>query len=144
MTYQELMIHTDGGARGNPGRAAVGVVIEGVKKGGEHKLIAEFGKVIEDTTNNVAEYRGVLEALRYLVEQGIQVAKITFFLDSQLVARQLSEEFKIKKLHLLKLFSKIKTLESRGGYQVTYLVIPREKNAHADRLVNRALDQATY
>ncbi len=148
-----IIIHTDGGARGNPGPAAIGVVIEELTSDKQEvisktKKVAEFGKRIGETTNNVAEYTAVIEALRFLKsqdknckdQQKIQ-RKINFFLDSTLVVNQLNGMYKIKEPHLRNLFMEIKMLEQevRGVSHYTY--VPREQNRRADFLVNQALDQ---
>jgi ribonuclease HI len=135
MNYSQLTIHTDGGARGNPGPAAVGVVIENGKD-----LVTSFGKKIGETTNNVAEYEAVKVALEYLKKAGSRGGELHFYLDSQLVVQQLSGIYKIKKAHLKNLFDAIKLLEKEVGESVTYTHIPREENSEADRLVNQALD----
>lgn len=129
-------IHTDGGARGNPGPAAVGVVIH--KNG---KLFHQFGKAIGETTNNVAEYRGVIEALKYM--QTIlknNKHELLFVLDSVLIVNQLNGVFKIKESHLRELSFQIKLLEQEIGGVIRYTTVPREQNRQADILVNYALD----
>jgi len=131
----QLIIHTDGGARGNPGPAAIGVVIE--ENG---KEIAGFGKTIGETTNNVAEYTAVIEALQKIKK--IHHTEIIFYLDSTLVVNQLNGIFKIKDARLRELFTKIKILEQEVGGEIHYVSIPREQNRRADYLVNRALDDA--
>lgn len=148
----KFIVHTDGGARGNPGPAAVGVVIEKQQetrdKGQETIIICEFGKRIGETTNNVAEYTAVLEALRYLKSKNVNVKledkehfDIQFFLDSNLVVQQLNGVFKVKDANLRTLFFDVRVLEQEVGGVVTYSYVPREQNQHADMLVNRALDQ---
>ncbi len=131
----KLIIHTDGGARGNPGPAAVGVVIETGQE-----TLAAFGQKIQTTTNNVAEYKAVLVAFTYLKNRGIRSALVEVYLDSTLVAQQLNRKFKIKKPHLQVLFNQVKLLEKGVGERVTYFVIPREKNTQADAFVNQSLD----
>lgn len=131
-----LTIHTDGGARGNPGPAAIGVVIDGV---------ASFGKKIGETTNNVAEYTAVIEALRYLRDQASQFADdkekaAHFYLDSLLVVNQLKGIFKVKEAHLRELLMAIRVLEGQVGGAITYTHVRREENKEADKLVNQALD----
>src|SRR3990167_3559058 len=91
-----LNIYTDGGARGNPGPAAVGVHIEDTQ--GNH--VVSLGKKIGHTTNNVAEYRAVIEALDLALQLNKKISKINFFLDSNLVASQLNGVFKIKNSNL--------------------------------------------
>ncbi|MEK7543695.1 MAG: ribonuclease HI family protein [Patescibacteria group bacterium] len=164
----KLIVHTDGGARGNPGPAAVGVVIERQEESkvespaaealaGRQKskvLAAEFGKRIGETTNNVAEYTAVVEALTYLkiktlnfkLESGEDL-HIQFLLDSKLVVEQLNGNFKVKDGRLRELMMKVKVLEQEVGPPggetrgvVTYAYVPREQNKRADYFVNKALD----
>lgn len=131
-----ITIHTDGGARGNPGPAAAGIYIE--EKG---KIIAAFGKYLGETTNNVAEYSGVVYALEWIIENKIvEAGEIAFFLDSELIVKQLNGIYKIKDAKLRELAFRVHTLESEVGGTITYESIPREKNADADRLVNQILD----
>ena len=136
-----LVVHTDGGARGNPGPAAIGVVVE---DGG--KRVAGIGKVLGETTNNVAEYTAVIEALRFLVSYVSQLkskgdsATISFYLDSTLVVNQINGLFKVKQPHLRELLFTVHSLEQQAGGEIHYASIPREQNAAADSLVNQALD----
>ncbi|MFZ5845528.1 MAG: ribonuclease HI family protein [Patescibacteria group bacterium] len=140
-----IKVHTDGGARGNPGPAAVGVVIEEVKN--EIRTIARFGKRIGEATNNAAEYKAVLEALQNLKSQisnrkleDKEELQIQFFLDSNLVVNQLNGRFKVKDPELRELLTKIRILEQEVGGNIRYNLIPREQNRRADFLVNHALD----
>lgn len=132
----ELYIYTDGGARGNPGPAAIGVVV----KSGDGKTLGKWGRVIGETTNNTAEYQAVLSGLGWLIKQKVYTEIIRFHLDSQLVVRQLTGKFKIKQPHLRELFIKIKILEKKINSRIFYTEIPRRLNWEADRLVNLALD----
>lgn len=132
-----VVVHTDGGARGNPGPAAIGVAIAV-----DGKKIAEFGKRIGEATNNVAEYTAVVEALTFLKNQKLD-GKTEFFLDSKLVVEQLNGRFKVKEPTLRGLLMKIRILESEIQGKITYQLIPREQNTRADFLVNRALDTLT-
>ena len=136
----QLIIHTDGGARGNPGPAAVGVVIETA----DGKTLAEFGKKIGETTNNVAEYTAVIEALKKIKNLGLKMNNeelvINFFLDSTLVVNQLMGLFKVKDSHLRELLSEARIEEQEVGGKIYYSSVPREQNRHADLLVNVALD----
>lgn len=125
---QKLVIFTDGGARGNPGPAAVGVHMPGV---------GDFKKCIGKATNNVAEYSAVILALEK--SQGLKVQELEFYLDSELVVKQLRGEYKVKDATLGKLFVQIWNLKSQFK-KVTFTHIPREKNKQADKLVNEALD----
>ena len=131
----KLIIHTDGGARGNPGPAAVGVVIQT-----ETKIIAEFGKTIGETTNNVAEYTGIIEALEFIKSNLGSKHEIQFYLDSTLVVNQLNGLFKIKDARLRELVMTIRFLEEEIGGKIMYSSIPREQNRRADLLVNQAFD----
>jgi ribonuclease HI len=132
----KFIVHTDGGARGNPGPAAIGVVIQDDTK----KVLQEFGKKIGEATNNVAEYTAVAEALRALKNLVGESPEIEFFLDSTLVVHQLNGLFKIKDSTLRSLATDIRILETEVGGVVRYSAIPREQNHRADFLVNQALD----
>ena len=135
-----LNVFTDGGARGNPGEGAIGVYIEDESR----QQLAGFGKTIGIATNNVAEYRAVLEALGWIYENKQNIAnkaKIFFFLDSRLVCSQLTGHFKIKNKNLKELYFLIKEKERLIGIPISYRNIPRELNKKADALVNEALDK---
>lgn len=137
----KLTIHTDGGARGNPGPAAVGIVI---KKDG--KPLVAFGKTIGEATNNVAEYTAVIQAYTWILDHKKEMggADLHFFLDSTLVVNQLNGVFKIKDSNLHLLLTRIRVLEREVGGESHYTYVPREQNAEADILVNRALDEELY
>lgn len=138
---KKLIIFTDGGSRGNPGPAAAGVVI----KSENGPILASFARKLGETTNNVAEYQAVIAALNWLKENHQLLTtnyQLHFFLDSKLVVNQLNGFFKIKEAHLRELLLKIRQLEQEVGGNVTYSLIPREKNWEADTLVNRALDES--
>ncbi len=132
-------IYSDGGARGNPGPAAIGALVCDEK---DEKL-TDHGETIGDATNNVAEYTAVIRGLTIAAELGITDAD--YFLDSELVARQLSGIYRLKAEHLKPLFMRVKELEKKFS-RVTYFHLPREhpKIKHVDRLVNRALDRTEY
>lgn len=130
-----FVIFSDGGSRGNPGNAAYGFVISQ-----DGKLFYEEGVTLGIATNNVAEYMGVLKALEYLAKNTQKgIANASCFMDSQLVAQQLSDNWKIKNEQLRSLYHSVKELE-KHFLKVTYTAIPREQNKEADRLVNQALD----
>lgn len=152
-----LTIHTDGGARGNPGPAAIGVVIESSDNSHQTtvntqlktedrrlKTLAAFGRKIGETTNNVAEYTAVIEALKYVQSNNeLRITNndsIQFFLDSLLVVNQLKGIFKVKEAHLRELLMGIRVLEREVGGTITYTHVRREQNKEADRMVNQALD----
>lgn len=132
----KFIIHTDGGARGNPGPAAIGVVIED----GNKKIIKKFGRYIGEATNNVAEYSAVTEALRAIKGIAGELSEIEFFLDSTLVVNQLNGLFKIKDPTLRSLATDVRILEQEVGGAVHYTAVPRKQNWRADFLVNEALD----
>jgi len=125
-----LIIYTDGGARGNPGPAGIGVHIVG------HSDYAEY---IGEATNNQAEYKAVVLALEKA--KAIKASELSFFLDSELVVKQLNQEYKIKDKELAKIFVKIWNLRLNFK-KVTFSHVPREKNKQADKLVNQAIDEA--
>jgi len=128
-----LAIFTDGGSRGNPGPAAIGVVV-GNKK---------YGEYIGETTNNVAEYAAVLFALKkaksLLGKKKAKETDLGVNVDSELIAKQLNAEYKIKNENLFPFFIKIWNLRQDFN-SVTFKHILRDKNKEADRLVNEALD----
>jgi len=136
MDKNTILIYSDGGARGNPGLAAVGYVV----KNASGKIIAQAGLQIGRATNNEAEYKGILFALQYAAHLGKAKEKnIRAFLDSKLVVEQLSGRWKIKEARLAVLARQVKSLEEKFS-KVSYTYIPREKNALADSLLNEALD----
>lgn len=136
--HSVINIYTDGGARGNPGPAAIGVFIEG-----DGKILGEIGKRIGETTNNFAEYSAILEGFNFLLKNISFLGKetrINFFMDSQLAYSQISGIYKVKNEVLAKLISKIKQKEKEIKLPIKYGFVPRELNKKADRLVNLALD----
>ena len=136
---ETLFVFCDGGARGNPGPAAVGFVV----KDRQGKILAQTGRFLGRATNNVAEYQGVIEALKWIVKNNYQLSIINyqFYLDSKLVVNQLKGLYKIKNASLRLLAIEVKKLEREAGGQISYHLIPREKNYLADRLVNQVLDK---
>ena len=134
----KLVVYTDGGARDNPGPAAIGVVI--TQEGQTLKKYADF---IGQATNNQAEYQAVIFALKKVKllfgKKKAKVMEIEVCLDSQLIAKQLNHQYKIKEKDLQPLFLKIWNLILDFG-QINFKYIPRQQNKQADRLVNQALD----
>lgn len=128
-------LYTDGGARGNPGPAGIGVRLltaDGV-------LVDELSDVIGDATNNVAEYEALLAGLELALDRGVE--RLTVFLDSELVVKQLSGEYKVRSPDLKALHAEaVRRLQSFREAEVKH--IRREQNGEADRLVNEALDRA--
>lgn len=138
MKAETITIYTDGGSRGNPGPAATGVVI---KRGEE--VVWEHGSVIGITTNNVAEYSAVNEGLEWLLDDASRlegIGQINFFMDSELVARQLGGLYKVKNPGLKDIYFSIQDKIARIGLPVSFTHIPRAQNSHADSMVNKALD----
>ncbi len=132
-------VFTDGGARGNPGPSAIGVYIEEESQ----KKIAGFGKTIGIATNNVAEYKAVIEALDWIIENKKEFSKntkINFFLDSKLVCSQIIGIFKVKNADLRNLLFDVRNREAQISLPIFYKHIPREQNTKADAFVNQALD----
>lgn len=134
----KLTIFADGASRGNPGPAAYGFTIQ--EAGGN--LLYKKGEYIGITTNNVAEYTAVLQALKYLLKNffALSPLEVSVYVDSRLVASQLAGLFKIKSQNLKPLISQIKNLERALG-TVKYTHIRRHLNSQADDLANQALDQ---
>jgi ribonuclease HI len=131
-----LQIFTDGGARGNPGPAASAFVVFGP----DNKLLFQAGRSLGITTNNQAEYSGVLQAVKWLT-QNSPTSEVTFFLDSLLVVNQLKGLYKIKDRNLKKIHSEIQTLIVNSNLLiVNYCHVPRSQNSTADLLVNQTLD----
>ncbi len=132
----ELTIFTDGGARGNPGPAAAGVVIFCRKK-----IICQAGIYLGRKTNNEAEYLAVKLALDLVEKYGqSKLAAINFYLDSQLVVSQLEGKYKIKAANLKPLAVAVKKQLQRLKSPAHFFYHSREKNKLADSLVNIALD----
>jgi len=133
-----IKVYTDGGSRGNPGPSAIGVYITDR----DNNKVFSFGKTIGYATNNVAEYKAVIAALSWLIEnkEAWSNKEIYFFLDSKLVCSQVTGVFQIKDSKLRELFFEIRNKEAQINAKIIYQFIVREKNKEADRMVNLALD----
>ena len=135
----KFIIFTDGGSRGNPGPAAIGAIFQNAK--GE--AIKKYGETIGEATNNQAEYRAAIFALKKAKQlfgkKKIGAMEFELRLDSDLVVQQLNHRYKIKEPELQPLFLEIWNLLIDFG-PVKFVYIPREQNFEADRLVNQALD----
>ncbi len=136
----EIIIYTDGGARGNPGPAALGVHITD----SQHQVLARIGKYLGYATNNVAEYSAIIEALSWSIEnkQKRGIDKINVYMDSQLAYSQLVGLYKIKNDKIRELVFEIRKKEQELTVPILYHHVPRERNKQADALVNLALDNA--
>jgi ribonuclease H / adenosylcobalamin/alpha-ribazole phosphatase len=130
---RRVVIEADGGSRGNPGPAAYGAVLKDADTGA---VIAEEGTTIGVATNNVAEYSGLIAGLR-LARELAPDAAVEARMDSRLVVEQMSGNWKIKHPDMVPLAAEARRLAPAG---TTYTWVPRERNRHADRLANEALD----
>lgn len=129
------VIHVDGGARGNPGPAGIAAVLTGP----DGDLLAEEGRYVGEATNNVAEYRAVLLGLELARAAGVREVELVG--DSELVARQIGGQYKVKHEGLRPLHREVMAaLRGFDGWSMR--TVPRAQNARADALVNEALDTA--
>jgi ribonuclease HI len=131
----KLRIHTDGGARGNPGPAGIGYIIES-----DGKILEKKGEYIGEGTNNTAEYTAIIEALK--AAKKYHPEEIECFLDSELVVKQVKGEYKAKDPKMKELLNQLRELVFFKAVNFTH--IRREKNKEADALVNKALDEAGF
>ena len=130
-----VVIHIDGGARGNPGPAAAGVVIESA---GDGELLHSEGVYLGHATNNVAEYQGLLAGLAAAADLGAGEVKVIS--DSELLVRQMIGQYRVRNAGLLPLYRKAQDLLQKFG-KVSFQHVAREFNKKADQLVNQAIDQ---
>jgi ribonuclease HI len=133
---QQLTIFTDGGSRGNPGSAACAFVVCDEKE----NVIKQEGKYLGVTTNNMAEYCGVEEALKWLIAQPQKPETVNFKLDWLLVVNQLNGVYKIKNQSLQVKAINVKKLEENINVKVIYRHIKRDDNFLADKFLNEILD----
>ena len=137
----DYILYTDGGARGNPGSAGIGMVIQDSKG----VILKEDSKFLGVATNNEAEYQAVifgLESLKNLIGQDkLSNSTVELCLDSQLIARQIGKKYKIKEERLRRLCETVWALQSDLKLQLEIREIPREENKEADRLANEAMDR---
>jgi ribonuclease HI len=132
-TAPAIIANIDGGARGNPGPAAYGVVI----RNGKGEVLAELSDYLGLQTNNFAEYSGLLAALEYTVREKYTSVKI--FSDSELLVRQMQGHYKVNNTTLQELFARAQSLVRKlDRFSIEHVL--RERNKDADRLVNRVLD----
>jgi ribonuclease HI len=131
-----IVAYIDGGARGNPGPAGYGVRIEDEIGG----VITELNGFLGSATNNVAEYNGLLAALRYARDHGHRKVRIKS--DSELLVKQMRGEYRVKNAGLQPLYQQAQALA--GAFErIVYEHVRREQNKDADRLANLAMDQGT-
>jgi ribonuclease HI len=129
----KVTVNVDGGARGNPGPAAVGVVV----RDGNGEVLEERGETIGRATNNVAEYRALLLGIEMAAAHG--ASELELIGDSELVVRQVEGTYKVKDATMRELHTEVKrALQPFESWSIRH--VRREQNADADRLVNEALD----
>jgi ribonuclease HI len=131
----KVIVHVDGGARGNPGPAAAACVISSP----EGEVLGEHAQLLGTVTNNVAEYRALLLGLQQAREVG--ASEVEVIGDSELIAKQVNGLYKVKH-EAMKSLHREATAALRGFERWSIRTVPRAQNAHADALVNAALDQA--
>ncbi|HEX5989159.1 MAG TPA: ribonuclease HI family protein [Solirubrobacterales bacterium] len=128
-----VVVNVDGGARGNPGPAAIGVVV----RDGDGAVLEELGEKIGEATNNVAEYRALLKGIELAAAHG--AGDLELIGDSQLVVRQVEGRYKVKNAGMKELHAQVKkALAGFDSWSIRH--VRRAENADADRLVNEALD----
>lgn len=128
-----LRIYTDGGARGNPGPAGVGVIIYDEN----NKIVEEYKQYLGIATNNVAEYKALVCAME--LAKKYLPCTLEIHLDSELVCQQMLGNYKVKNENLIKHFQDAQRLVSEFE-EVRFVYIPRDKNKQADRLVNQVIN----
>ena len=129
-----IKTYTDGGARGNPGPAAIGIVI----KDEDGKVLKKHAEYIGSTTNNQAEYKALIKALE--IVKDFDPSEVHCFLDSELVVKQMRQEYRVKDAGLQPLFIKAWNLAISLG-KVKFTHIPRTQNEEADEILNQELDR---
>jgi ribonuclease HI len=129
----KVIVHTDGASRGNPGPAAVGIVI--TDENGT--VLVELSEYIGETTNNVAEYRALLRGLQEAVR--LNAKEVLIYGDSQLMIKQMNGEYRVRHPNLVPLYNDARNMVRSLG-QVSFTYVPRSKNTRADELANQALD----
>ncbi len=136
----KYILYTDGGSRGNPGPAGIGVVICDE----QDKALKKYGEEIGETTNNEAEYQALIFGLKKLKQvfgkDKMKQSALEIRMDSELIVKQLNHEYKIEEPNLQKLFLQVWNLMLDFG-PIKFIAIARAQNREADRLVNEALDK---
>ena len=129
----EVIVHTDGAARGNPGPAGAGAVITST----DGEVLAEIAEGLGHATNNVAEYTAAILGLERAAELGAR--RVTLRTDSQLLVQQLAGRYRVKAAHLVPLWRRVRELAA-GFERIRFEHVPRERNVEADRLANAGVD----
>ncbi|MBL4888907.1 MAG: reverse transcriptase-like protein [Candidatus Lindowbacteria bacterium] len=132
---QVFAVFIDGGARGNPGPAACAFVVKS-----ENSVVHQAGQFLGHATNNEAEYKGLINALEWLLENSVEKANL--YMDSQLVVKQVLGEWRVKSPNLIQISKNAKQLMGQAAFGLSS--IPREENASPDELVNEVLDEMQH
>lgn len=133
MDIKEAVIYSDGGSRGNPGIAGIGISIQD-KAGNEIKAISQY---IGEQTNNVAEYKALSRGLEIAFDLGIE--NVTCYLDSELVVKQIKGEYKVKNERMIPMYNMVMPLIKKfNSFEIIH--VRRELNKRADQLANEAMD----
>ncbi|MEK7650137.1 MAG: ribonuclease HI family protein [Patescibacteria group bacterium] len=139
---QKIIAYTDGGSRGNPGPAALGVAFVDEKG----HVTKQYGEPLGVRTNNEAEYEAIIYALKKAKQlfgkDKTKTMQMEIRMDSELACRQLNHEYKVENENIVPLFLKVWNLMIDFG-EVSFVHVPRERNKDADRMVNEALDRGT-
>ena len=130
-----IEIYSDGGLRGNPGKAACAFVI--YENG---KEIKREGLFLGIKTNNQAEYTGIISALRYIYKNINKPGVAVYYLDSELAVRQINGLYKVKSLKIKNLYDEVNSLIGKINIKIKFVHVKREKNKMADKLLNEILD----
>jgi ribonuclease HI len=139
----KIYINTDGGSRGNPGPAAIGVAFFDEQE----SMTYSYMKYIGSATNNEAEYQAIIAALKilsrseWLKKHNNSDNEVVCRLDSQLVVEQVNGNYRIKQDHIKRFIEEIRNLISGYCLKITFVHVRREQNKHADKLVNQALNE---
>jgi ribonuclease HI len=131
---KRVIIHTDGGSRGNPGPAACGAFLTAE----DGTVLKEHGRYLGTQTNNYAEYMAIIDGLEHAKELGAE--EVDMYMDSELAVKQLNGEYRVKNPGIAALFMRVHNLRL-SFKKVRFTHVRREKNKDADRLVNEALDR---
>ncbi len=131
---KKIIIHSDGGARGNPGPAGIGAILHNQ----EGEVLAKISRYIGETTNNQAEYQALISGLEKAKE--LKTEEVECYLDSELVVKQLNREYKVKNAELAQQFLKVHNL-SLSFKTMKFIHVRREYNKEADNLANEAMDR---
>lgn len=138
---KNIVMYSDGGARGNPGPAGVGVVIMQHDGSEDGEIVHEISEYIGEGTNNQAEYLALISGLDWIKKNLHNLGEIQCMLDSELVVRQLKGEYRVKNEDLKEKYNVVVDLVRGLGGKVGFVHVPREKNRRADLLVNKAIDK---